>query len=105
MAIAGDRFDGMAKCVPIIQNGAKSGLFPLVALDHIEIDQHAGRLPKSPHHVLRGWQVKANLTADAAVDLSEQSGWNLDKSQPAAIGGRHETSQIADHAAANRDNY
>ena len=57
---------------------------------------------KGTHQVLPGRQVDRDLAADAAVDLREQGGGHLDEIQSPQIGCGHETGQIADDPAPER---
>ncbi len=72
-------------------------------LQHAHVDQDAARLPERADHVLGARQVDADLAADRAVDLREERGGHLHEGQAAGERRGDEPGQIADHAAAYRD--
>ena len=68
---------------------------------HIRVDQNSAGLPESPNHVLAAGQVNSDFPADAAVDLCQERRGNLKERNSPCKRGRDESSQVADHAAAN----
>ena len=69
----------------------------------IEIAQHQTRLVKRAHEIFTGLQIDADLAADGAVHLRQQRRRHLHKRDAAQIRRGDEPGQIADHAAAERD--
>ena len=68
-----------------------------------QVAQHQPRLVERADEVLARLEVHADFAADGAVHLREQRGRHLHERQAAQVGRRHETRQIAHHAAAERD--
>ena len=62
-----------------------------------------GRLVKRTDEVLARTRIDAGLSADRRVDHREQTGGNLHVRNAAHVRRRDEARQIADHAAAERD--
>jgi hypothetical protein len=69
----------------------------------IDVDQHGARLPERADHVLAERMVDAGLAADRGIDLRKQRRRNLDERNAALVDRRGEASEIADDAAAERD--
>ena len=69
----------------------------------VDVGEHRERLVERADHVLAARVVDRGLAADRGVDLGEQRGRHLDERDAALIGRRGETGEIADHAAAERD--
>ena len=57
---------------------------------------------KATDQVLTMHGVDTGLAANRAIDLSEKGGWQLDDSDPAPKNAGDETGEIADDAAAER---
>ena len=57
---------------------------------------------KSADEILSRRQIDAGFSADRRVDLREQCGRNLDDGDTAQVNGRGKSSEIADHAATER---
>ena len=69
----------------------------------VEIAQHQPRLIKRADEIFAGLQIDADLAADGAVHLRQQRRRHLHKRDAAQIRCRDKPRQIADHAAAERD--
>ena len=67
------------------------------------IDDDGERLVERADQVLAERMVDADLAADRAVDLRQQRRRHLDDRDAAQVGGRGEAGDVADHAAADRD--
>ena len=67
------------------------------------IDEHAGRLVVGADVVLRRRQVDAGLAAVRRVDLRDERGRDLHDRHAALVGRRAEAREVADDAAAERD--
>ena len=78
-------------------------LFPGEAFEHAEVHQDLFRLVEGADHVLAHGMVHAGLAAHAAVHHGEERGRDLDKGDAAHERGCGETREVADHAAAERD--
>ena len=72
-------------------------------LEHERIDDDDGGLVERPGEVLAERQVDARLAADRGVDLGEQGGRDLDDGAAAQVCGGGEAREVADDAAAERD--
>ena len=73
-------------------------------LKRVEIAQHQPGLVKCAHQIFARLQVNADLSADGAVHLRQQGRRYLHERDAAQISRRDKSGQIADHAAAQRDN-
>ena len=62
----------------------------------VGIDDDALGGVEGPDEVLAGGQVDGDLAADAAVDLGEQGGGDLDQGDAAGVGGGDEADEVAD---------
>ena len=69
------------------------------------VDQHAQRLEEGPDHVLRLGQIDADLAAHGTIDLGQERGGDLQEADTPGVGGGDEAGQVADHAAADRDDH
>ena len=67
------------------------------------VRDHRARLVEGADHVLAERVVDRGLAADRGVDLREQRGRHLDERHAALVDGGGEPRQVADHAAAQRD--
>ena len=67
------------------------------------VGDHRGRLVVGADVVLGLGQIDAGLAAVGRVDLGNQRRRNLDIAHAALVGGGAEARQVADHAAAERD--
>jgi ElaB/YqjD/DUF883 family membrane-anchored ribosome-binding protein len=72
-------------------------------VEHLRVDQDHGGLVERADQILAGAAVDRGLAADRAVDLREQGGGNLDEVAAALEDRGREADQVADHAAAQRD--
>ncbi len=72
-------------------------------IQRVGIGQHQFWLPEGAHHVLAAWMVDARLAADGRIHLRQQGRWNLDEGYAALIGRGGESSQVANHPAAERN--
>ena len=70
-----------------------------------DVDQYAQRLEEGPDHVLRLGQIDADLAAHGTIDLGQERGGNLQEADAPGVGGGDEAGQVADHAAADRDDH
>ena len=70
---------------------------------HVGVGQHEARLVEGADQVLALRRVDAGLAADGAVHLRQQRGRDLHEAHAAAQDGRGEAGEVADHAAAERD--
>ena len=73
------------------------------ARQRVGVDEHARRLVVGADVVLRLGQVDAGLAAVGRVDLGDQRGRHLHDRHPALVGRRAEAREVADDAAAERD--
>ena len=73
-------------------------------LQRLRIDQHPHRLVKRADQVLAQMMVHRDFAADAGIDLRQQAGGNLQEWHAAQICRSDKAGQIADHAAAQRQN-
>ena len=78
--------------VPVGESGEDGG-----------VDQHQRGLVESADEVLAGGDVDRGLAADRTVDLGKQRGRYLDEMAATLDDGGGEPDEIADHAAAERD--
>ena len=69
----------------------------------IGVDQHGARLVERADHVLAQRMIDAGLAADGRVDLREQRRRNLHERHAALVDRRGESRDVADDAAAQRD--
>ncbi len=67
------------------------------------VDQDAQRLQEGPDHVFRFGQIDADLATHGTIDLGQQRSGNLQEAEAPGVGGGNEAGQVADHAAADRD--
>ena len=67
------------------------------------IGQHGDRLMERADHVLRARMVHGRLAADRRVDLREQRRRHLHEIDAALVARGHVTGEVADDAAAERD--
>lgn len=74
------------------------------AFEEGEIDEHGAGLMERADDVLPERMIHTGLTADAGVDLGDDSRWDLNVADAAHEGCRGESGDIADDAAAERDN-
>ena len=54
--------------------------------------------------IFPGLQIDAHFTTDGTIHLGKQGGRHLHKFDSAQISCCHESSEVANHAAAERDN-
>ena len=71
--------------------------------EHFRIREYGQRLMERANQVLAERMIDADLAADGAVDLRKQRGRDVHEPDAAQIGGRGESDDVADHAAADRD--
>ena len=64
------------------------------------IGQNQAGLIEGTHQILSFRKVYSRLAADAAVNLREQRGGNVDDSNSPSVACRHEARYVADYAAA-----
>ena len=69
----------------------------------IGVGQHQARLMEGADQVLALRRVDAGLAADGGVDLRQQRGRHLHEADAATHDARRKAGEIADHAAAERD--
>ena len=67
------------------------------------IDDDRVGLVERPDHVLAGGTIDAGLSADRRIDLRQQRRRHLDERDSPLVRGRRETRDVADDAAAQRD--
>ena len=67
------------------------------------VDPDADRLVEGADQVLGARVVDADLAADGAIDHRQQRRRHHQQRQAAVVGRRHEAGQVADDAAADRD--
>jgi hypothetical protein len=65
--------------------------------ERLRIDINSRRLVKCADQVLPRGMIDPHLSADAAVDLGEEGGGDLDKADAAQHGGGEVAGEIADH--------
>jgi hypothetical protein len=68
-----------------------------------QVHQHGARLVEDADQVLAGLGVDTGLAADGRVDHPEQGGRHVDQPDAPHPGGRDETGQVGDRAAAEPD--
>ena len=71
--------------------------------ERVGVREHHARLVEGADHVLAERMVDRGLAADRGVDLREQRRRDLDERHAALIDGRGEAGEVADDAAAQRD--
>ncbi len=88
-------FDDLGEASPqlAVRQGAEGG----------DVGQHQPGLVEGTDHVLAERMVDRRLATDGRIDLCEQCRRHLDERHAAQIGRRGETRQVADDAAAERD--
>ena len=69
------------------------------------VDQHGARLVERADHVLAERMVDAGLAADGRVDLREQRRRHLHEGHAALVDRGRESGEVADDAAAERDQH
>ncbi len=69
----------------------------------VEVADHRTRRPEGTDEVLALRRVHPGLASDGGVDESEHRGRHLDELHAAEPGGRHETGEVGDRAAAVSD--
>ena len=67
------------------------------------IGEHQDRLMEGADQILAVLRIDAGLAADRGIDLRQQRGRHLDEIEAAPHARRREAREIADHAAAERD--
>ena len=72
-------------------------------IERRRIDQHEARLMEGADQILARRRIDRGLAPHRRIDLGEQAGRDLDEVAAALEDRRREADQIADHAAAQRD--
>ena len=82
---------------------ARQQLAPGQGVEHLGVGQHQPRLVEGADQVLAMARVDAGLAADRGIDLRQQGGRHLDEVDAAQQRRGGKAGEIADHAAAQRD--
>ena len=82
---------------PVAENFVRQGI------QTVRVAEHEPRLIKRPGQIFSGGQIDGRFAADGGIDHGQQCRRNLDKPDPAQIGGGRKACQIAYHAAAERN--
>ena len=69
----------------------------------VGVDDDAVGGVEGADEVFAGGQINSDFAADAAVDLGEQGGGDLDEGDAAGVGGGDEADEVADTASAEGD--
>ena len=83
--------------------GAAAQLARRQRLERAQVGEHQARLIEGADVVLAGAEVHGDLAAHGRVDLGEQRRRHLHEADAALVGGGDEPGEVADHAAAERD--
>ena len=87
----------------LVQAGAK--LAARQRRQHVGVGDHEARRMKRANEVLAERVIDADLAADRAVDLRHQRRRHLHEAHAAQVGRRGKADQVADDAAADRDDH
>ena len=71
--------------------------------ERVGVGQHRQRLVKRADHVLAARVVDGGLSADRGIHLRQQRRGHLDEGHAALVGRRGKAGEVADDAAAQRD--